>query len=635
MSRRLAAVVALDVVGYAALVERDETNTVRALRAVWHTLIEPKAAQHHGRTRKLMGDGALLEFGSVVEATLFAIDVQHAMCTVAACQPPGQPIVFRIGINLGDVIIEDDDIYGEGVNIAARIESLAEPGGISLSRAARDQIRDTLKVSLADLGDVLVKNIERPVRVFKLVWDDNALALVTPVTPLAPARPRKAWRMRAAIVTATVGLLIAAIWWQPWQHLSPGAIPASIEPALQKPSVAVLPFKNLSPDSADDYFVEGITEALITNLSLQRQLFVIGLGSTQRYQDDDVAVELVGRELGVDELVEGSIQRSEGRIRVNVQLVDASTGQTLWAQRFDSRIDDIFAIQDEITSAIAGQLLSEIDTAQIERRRDVPTADLDAWDLYLRAKHAQSIYTADRQAEAIRLARLAIAKDATFAAPHSLLARALGTQVFYQWTPNPDAVLEVALGAARSAIRLDPKDGVAHAALGYLYRLYGEGERAIANLDRAAQLNPNDATIRVELAHTLDWFREQKRALPQIEEAIRLSPRDVRMEMMLFYKAHILFHLGEHKASLDAAREMGGVITSPSWQALYHLIRAANFASLNEMERARTAIADVRAIQPALSLAAIRRRFEESNNHPANRKAWLSALRKAGLPSGT
>lgn len=293
---------------------------------------------------------------------------------------------------------------------------------------------------------------------------------------------------------------------------------------------------------------------------------------------------------------------------------------------------NIFALQDEISRAIAGRLAPEIVTAQAEESRRTPTSSLRAWDLYLQAKALQATVIAENQEEAIRLAGLAIRRDPEFAAPRALIAKARGIQFFHGWATDPERTLAEAIENGRAAIRLDSKDPAGFAALGYVFRLTGDETRALGHLERAKQLNPNDASIRLELAHTLDWFRHQKRALSEIEEAIRLSPRDPRLEMMFFYHAHILFHLGDYTDSLAAADRMAGALTNDTWRTFYHLIRAANFASMGRKNEAMMEVQSARALAPQLSIASMRKRFEGGHNHPENRRIWLEALRKAGMP---
>jgi len=441
-------------------------------------------------------------------------------------------------------------------------------------------------------------------------------------------RPLSGQRWLVAAAFASVLALAIGVWW--WSET--GGSSASGPALPDKPSIAVLKFDNLSNDPDQVYFVDGLTEDLIADLSLNRELFVISSNSTFVYAGRSVDSVQIGRELGVAYILRGSIRRAENRVRVSVELIDARTGSTAWSERFDRELTDIFALQDEISRTIAGRLAPEVIKARVGETRNTPTKSLVAWDLYLQAKAAQAEVTSARQADAVRLAELAIQRDPSFATPYALIASAKGVQFFHQWTANPARTLSEAIDSARTAIRLDGNDPAAFAALGYVYRLTGDETRAIGHLERASQLNPNDANIRLELAHTLDWFRKQDRALPEILEAIRLSPRDPRLEMMYFYKAHILFHLRDFEASLAAARDMAGALTNDTWRTFYHLIRAANFAYLGREDEARLEIENARELSPGLSLDTIRKRFEGSNNNPENRRIWLDALRKAGMP---
>ena len=342
LARRLAAVVAMDVVGYSRLMGVDEAGTLAALQTHWQELLTPKSAQYNGRTVKLMGDGALMDFGSVVDATSFAVEVQIAMQQRNRDVPQDRRIVFRIGINLGDIIVQDDDIFGDGVNVAARLEGLADPGGICLSRSARDQVRDKLELELEDLEEIEVKNIARPIRVFRVILDEKASLLATPVsTNPKPDKIQQRIPFLAAMVVG-IGLLVGFVWWRPWVAVvEPDANAEAALPLPDKPSIAVLPFDNLSDDPKQAYFADGLTQDLITNLSFYRELFVIARNSTFAYKDRAVDVKQVGRDLGVAFVVEGSVRRENNRVRISAQLIDARTGSHVWAERFDRELSDI------------------------------------------------------------------------------------------------------------------------------------------------------------------------------------------------------------------------------------------------------------------------------------------------------
>ncbi len=634
IQRRLSAILVADVAGYSRLMGQDEAGTRVRFNTHLKELIEPAITNLQGRLVKTIGDGLLVEFASVIDAVHFAIQAQEGMRERNAGEPEDKQIVFRIGVNLGDVIVEGDDIHGDGVNVASRLEGLAEPGGVCISRSARDQIRDKLDLTLDDQGEVDVKNIVRPVRVFRVRMDDRARALATSVVALEARPASKRWLIHIS-AAAAAALVVAGLvfWWGPWSGQVEDA--EQLETALtlpEKPSIAVLPFDNLSETKEQDYFADGLTEDLITNLSLNRELFVISRNSTFAYKGKTVDARQVGRDLGVAFIVEGSVRRSDDKLRINAQLVDARTGAQLWAERFDRDFTDVFAVQDELTRTIAGRIAPESAKAQLDAARNQPTQDLAAWDLYLQARAKQAIYTQESQERAVDLAELAIARDNTFAEAHGVLARAKGVLFFFEWSDKPEATLAEALSSANRAISLDNTSPGGFSALGYVYRYTGDEGRSIANLQRAVELNPNDAGARLELAHTLDWFRKQSAALPEINEALRLNPRDPRLEMMLFYKAHILYHLGRYGESLDAAREMSSALTTKTWRVRYHLVRAAALAELDRMEEAQAEIGKARDLNPKLSLTALKKLFEGSKNHPDNRRAWLASLEKAGMP---
>ncbi|WP_294609054.1 winged helix-turn-helix domain-containing tetratricopeptide repeat protein [uncultured Roseovarius sp.] len=400
----------------------------------------------------------------------------------------------------------------------------------------------------------------------------------------------------------------------------------------EAPSLAVVRFDNLSGEDAEQYFVDGLTDDLTAHLSRNRDLFVVSSATMLSYAQDEASPIEIARDLGVDYVVRGSVRRGGDQVRVSGELIDVDTSKTIWAEGFEGQIKDIFAVQDEISQAIAGQLLPEIYLSDALRSQGKPTEDMGAWDLYLRGRVRQAEFTKEAQEEAATYARKAIASDPGFAAAYSLLARALGTMFFFQWTNSPQDTLISATEAATRAIELDDQNAQAHAALGYIYRFTGEADPAIANLERAIALNPNDARIRLELAHTFDWFRMQDRALPEIEMAIKLSPRDPMLQNMYFYKGHILFHLGRHEEALDAARQLGSVATSNTWRLFHHLLRAANLAEMDRTEEARDAVEAALSINPKLSTSAMQRQFAGSKNHPDNRKIWLASLKKAGVP---
>ncbi|MEM8836549.1 MAG: winged helix-turn-helix domain-containing protein [Pseudomonadota bacterium] len=400
----------------------------------------------------------------------------------------------------------------------------------------------------------------------------------------------------------------------------------------ETPSLAVVRFDNLSGEDAEQYFVDGLTDDLTAHLSRNRDLFVISSSTMVSYAKEEVSPIEIARDLGVDYLVRGSVRRAGDQVRVSGELIDVGASETIWAEVFERQLTAIFAVQDEISQSIAGQLLPEIYLSDQTRSKGKPTEDMGAWDLYIRGRAHQAEFNKESQEEAASTARQAIAADPEFAAAYSLLARALGTIFFFQWADSPQDTLISATEAATRAIELDDQDAQAYAALGYINRFTGDAEPAIANLELAVALNPNDARIRLELAHTYDWFRMQDKALPEIEIAIKLSPRDPMLQNMYFYKGHILFHLGRYEDALEAARQLGVVATSKTWRLFHYLLRAANFAELEKSEEALDAVEAALRINPKLSISAMQRQFAGSKNHPENRKVWLASLKKAGVP---
>jgi adenylate cyclase len=360
VERRLAAILAVDVAGYSRLMGADEEGTLAALRTVRRALCDPKIADHRGRIVKTMGDGLLVEFASVVDAVRCAVEVQREMIARNAAAPAGRRIEFRMGTNVGDIIIEDGDIFGDGVNIAARLEALAEPGGICLSAAAHEQVRDRLDLAFDDLAEQQVKNIRRPVRTYGIALGASFRAALPAGAPL---------------------------------------------PLPDKPSLAVLPFQNMTGDAEQEYFVDGMVEEITTAISRLRWLFVIARNSSFTYKGKAIDVKQVAQELGVRYVLEGSVRKSGNRVRITGQLIDTTTGAHIWADRLDGAIDDIFELQDQVASRVAGAIEPRLRQSEIERAVRKPTANLDAYDLYLRALAQSYHYTDEGLAEAVSIPR--------------------------------------------------------------------------------------------------------------------------------------------------------------------------------------------------------------------------------------
>jgi class 3 adenylate cyclase/TolB-like protein len=513
MERRLAAILAADVVGYSHLMGEDETGTLEALKAHRRELLDPRVAEHHGRVVKLLGDGTLAEFPSVVEAVQCAVDIQRGMAARNAEVPEARRIEFRIGINLGDVIVEGDDIYGDGVNVAARLEGLADPGGICVSRTVRNQVRDKLQVGFEDLGEQEVKNIARPVRVFRVDLDGTGRR-----TPARPPRARtKPGRSAVLAVTGVVLLAAAAglaAWWQPWR--------SEIEP---EPSVAVLPFANQSSGAEDDYFSDGITEDIIADLGRFSNLMVFSRNAVFHYKDKPATPEEISRELGARYLVGGSVRRSGDRVRVRAQLSDAEQGTVLWSGRYEEGIDDIFAVQDEITQRVVGALVKRLDLVEQERAFAKPTSNLKAYDYVLKGR--SYIYESIRSANfrARELFEKAIELDPAYASAYIWLARTHVNDALYGWTEWPDRSLQRCYELLQKGISLKDSSALAHQLLAEFHMYSGRLDLAAIEADRAIELNPNQPSSHAVRGTILLTEGSTEEAIPFLETAVRFDPQ--------------------------------------------------------------------------------------------------------------
>src|SRR5262245_19984552 len=463
--RKLAAILAADVAGYSRLMSHDEEGTLRRLNEHVSELVEPRIAVHQGRIVKRTGDGLLVDFASAVEAVRCALAIQSGMADRNRAVPESNRIEFRIGINLGDVIIEGEDIYGDGVNVAARLESIAEPGAIFVSRVVRDSVRDKLEVVLEDLGERPVKNIARPVRVFR-------------VGRVEGARPEP-----------------------------------MLLPVPDKPSIAVLPFANMSADAEQEFFSDGMTEDLITDLSKVSGLLVIARNSSFAYKGKAIKVQEIGRDLGVRFVLEGSIRKAGNRARITAQLVDAGSGGHLWAERFDRELTDIFATQDEVVRKIVGALAIKLTRGEEERLRRRGTNKIEAYEFWLRARELLGRGTRDSTAQARAMHRRAIEIDPNFAAPYAGLAFVAISDYVNAWAVDPERSLEEAESWARKAIELNDQEPVGHSALGSALIWRRQHDAALAAHRRSIALDPNYAQGYIGLGGALLYSGRAAEAL--------------------------------------------------------------------------------------------------------------------------
>src|SRR5215469_16768322 len=452
VERRLAAILAADVVGYSRLVGEDEVGTLERLRVLRRTLADPKIKEHRGRIVRTLGDGLLVEFMSVVDAVRCAVEVQREMALRNADVPPERRIEFRIGINLGDIIKDGREIYGDGVNVAARLETLAAPGGICVSRVVRDQVRDKLSFAFDDRGEQQVKNIARPVRVFDVKMTGEAMVL----TPDSPA-------------AASLGF-------------------------PDKTSIAVLPFQNMSGDPEQEYFADGMVEEIITALSRIRWLFVIARNSSFTYKGRSVGVKQVGRELGVRYVLEGSVRKGGSRVRITAQLIEAETGAHLWADRFDGSLEDVFDLQDNVALSVVGVIEPTLEAAETRLSAHRPTGDVTAYDLYLQAREERYSFERNRVVRALDLLKQAIARDPGYAPALALAGMCHLAIALNNWTDDLAVNRRHALGLARRALQSGAEDPLVLTNSGLLLGYFGEDINAALRLvDRALALNPSYA----------------------------------------------------------------------------------------------------------------------------------------------
>jgi len=626
LARRLTTILAADVVGYGRLMGADEAGTLSALKTVRRDIVKPKELQYHGRTVKLMGDGALMEFASVVDAVTFAVEVQSAMARRNAEAADDRQIVYRMGINIGDIIVEGDDIYGDGVNVAARLEALCEPGGVCLSRNVYNQVKGKLDLTFEHLGEKEVKNIAEPVSVYRVALDDKAAALVTEVMPEAAAPKRRSWTIPIVLVAVSILVGGGALWWRPW---TPREEPADIDdmafPLPDKPSVAVLPFANLSDDPSQDYFADGMTEDLITDLSKISDLFVIARNSSFAYKGREVKVRQVAEELGVRYVLEGSVRRVGDQVRINTQLVDATTGGHVWAERYDGKLEHIFAVQDAIMAKVVEALELHLTDRERARRDEGPQTDsLEAYDLVLRARKLLTRFDHKAAVEAHGLLQRAIEIDPSYVEAYTLL----GFYFFDEWRVwgrKRDQNLAHALELGNAAVELDPSNPAPHVLLAMVYQWRREFDEADAAADRALALQPKDAIALSNLGSMLGWSGRSEAALEVLQQAIRLDPFHPPNYLERLAFAHA--SLGDYEQCIEATSR--GIALDPNYVGL-HVDAATCYAALGREQEARAAAAEILRTNPRFTLKAFA--SYAPFTHERDRDWKMNMLRKAGVP---
>jgi len=581
VERRLTAILAADVAGYSRLTGLDEEGTHAQLQNHLRSLIDPKIAEHRGRVVKNTGDGLLAEFSSVVDAVRCALDVQRGMAERNADVPSEKRVEFRIGINVGDIIIDRGDIFGDGVNVAVRLEGIAEPGGICLSEDAHRQVRGKLELPTEDIGEQKLKNIAQPVRVYR----------VRPSGRAATTRPSL--------------------------------------PLPDKPSIAVLPFENMSGDPEQDYFADGIVEEIITALCRFRELFVIARNSSFTYKGRVVDVKQVGRELGVRYVLEGSLRKAGTRVRITGQLIDASTGAHLWADRFEGTLEDIFDLQDQVTGKVIAAIAPKLEQVEIERAKRKPTENLDAYDYYLRGVAVGFQLTREANDEALNLFNKAIELDPNFASPYARAAAVYTIRIGMGWMNNRSPESAEAVRLARRAIDLGRDDPAVLAVAGFvLAYVGGDLNTGAALVDRALSLNSNFAAAWAYSGWIEICLGDPDTGIKHEALAMRLSPLDPRILWWHTFTAVALF-LMEHydDAVLSAGRALQ---FEPNWLGALR-IAAASHALAGHLDEAHQAIMRVRQLDPALRISNLDK-VSMPFQRQQDRARFVEGLRKAGLP---
>jgi adenylate cyclase len=577
--RRLAAILVADMVGYSRLMELDEAGTLARLKAHRLELIDPAIAKNSGRIIKTTGDGLLVEFASVADAVLCAIEVQVRMNRRNADVEPDHRMRFRMGINLGDVIVEEGDVFGDGVNVTARLQQLAEPGSICVSAAVRDQLVGRIDVGFEDLGDQQVKNIERPVHAYRVVLDDKEAA--------------------AAVVPAV-----------------------KRSEAVEPPSIAVLPFVNMSGDPEQEFFADGLSEDIITELSRFRELLVISRNSTFVYKGRPVNIQDVAKEFRVQYVVEGSVRKAGSRVRITVQLIDAARDHHVWAERYDRELEDIFAIQDEVAASIVATLSGRLEAAAQERAIRKPTDNMAAYECVLAAKvlHHRSNRADNEKAQ--ELINRAIALDPKYAHAHAWRACILGQCWVYNWCADREEIWNAGAHELEVALSLDDRDSDVHRILAAREIIRGDLEAASYHQEKALSLNPNYDLIVVQQGELYTWLGLPEKGIEWVKKAMRLNPH--HPERFWNHLGRAYFVARRYGDAIDSFRR----ISRPD--KFHHAFLAASAAMQGEEAHSATHAESVLAADPAFSVKAyldtLHYRLESDRAHHRD------ALLKAGLP---
>jgi len=583
VERRLAAILAADLVGYSRLMEADEVGTLARLKTIRLELIDPAIAKCKGRLIKTTGDGMLVEFQSVTEAVRCAVEFQQSMARRNHDMPASRSLLYRIGINLGDVIVEESDIFGDGVNVAARLESMAEAGGICISAAVRDQVGDKINVGYEDLGEQQLKNINRPIRVFKILLNGQ---------------------ISEASSQGSAGKSTPSV-------------------SARKPSIAVLPFVNMSGDPEQEFFADGLTEDILTELSRFRELLVISRNAVFTHKGKPVKAREVAREFGVDYVVEGSVRKVTDRVRVTIQLIDGETETHIWAERYDRKLEDIFAIQDEVTSAIVATLFGRVEAARHDRVQRKRTDNMAAYECVLTGKVLHHWSNREANIEALQMLDRAIELDPNYAHAHAWKACVIGQAWLQNWCEDRDASMRAIYDEVQIALSLDDNDADVHRILAALKLNFDEYDKAIYHQERALSLNPNSDIIVVQQGELLTWLGRPAEGIEWIHRAMQLNP---------YHPQRFWSHLGraQYTARLYAdAIQSFSKLTAPDHA--HHAFLAASLAQLGNRTAAGAHVQEVLQREPTFTAEAFLGTLHFQQR--SDREHLREGLVKAGLPN--
>jgi len=622
IQRKLRAIFSADVKGYSKLMGDDDEytiNTITAYREIITKLIEA----HHGRVVDAPGDNILAEFSGALNAVYSAVEIQRTLETENGKLPDNRRMDFRIGINLGDVVHREDRIYGDGVNVAARIEGLADPGGICISRGVFSQVRKKVPQGFEYLGEHTVKNITQPVTIYRVLLapEYEGRVIGEPVTKTTKLK-RPTLVVIATLLIASVALLLM------FYPRAPDIEPASVEkmayPLPDEPSIAVLPFDNMSGDPDQEYFSDGITEHIITWLSKVPYILVIARNSTFAYKNKHVKVQQIAEELGVRYILEGSVQRSDNRVRITAQLVDAIKGHHLWAENYDRKLDDVFSLQDEIAMKIMAEMQVELTVDELGRLSAIKTKNIKAYEKYLIGYEIHQRRTEADTLQARKLSQEAISLDPEYGAPYILLAKTYLDDVWYYKSKNAKESLDTAEQLALKAIELSGQDAVAHQILGSVYYLRRQYDKAIVECKKAIDLSPNSAEANFYYGHALRWAGRFDEAILAFNKAIRLNP--IKPLRYMNNLAWAYAYSGQHEKAIALWTE--AIDRNPDY-FFAHLGLALTYQLSGKEDKAQKAASEVLRLKPNLTISMIKKGPATKN---IDRERMHDALRKAGIP---